>query len=151
MCQRNPSSRSASSPHGEENTLFFFPLCWTPRKGFYRSSRHLKSISLAKQLHHVLKSTKSGTWEVADIAKRRVKHHPIRHCPSKFFASDDDNQCVLYRILYSARYQRRFRESRRKVSMISYRTVHMISRAGAQRTGSCHMEVRLGLECTTTK
>ena len=127
-----------------ENTLLFFSLCWTPRKGFYRSSRQLKSISLAQYLHQVLKSKKSGTCEVADIAKRRVKHHPIRHCLSRFFASDNDNQCVLYRILYRAKLQRRFCESRRKVSMISYRTLRMISRAGAQRTGSCHMEVRLG-------
>ena len=146
MFRKNQSSRSASSPNMEEKTLLFFYLCWTPRKGRYTSSRYLKSLSLAEHIHQVLKP-KIGTWAVADITKRRVKHHPIRHCLSRFFTNDDDLQCALSRALYSARLQRRFCEQQRKV--ITYRTVRMISRAGAQRTGSCHMEVRLGPECTT--
>ena len=116
--------------------MLIFSLCWRPRKGLYRSSRHLKPISLAKDLHQVLKLEKNGTWEANDIAKRCVKHHPFRHCLSRFFTNGDDLQCALDRTLYSGRLQRKFCESRRKVGTIPYRTVCMISRAGAQRTGS---------------
>ena len=77
-----------------------------------------------------------GTWEVTDIAKRRVKHQPVRHCRSRFFRDDDDLYCALYRTLHSERCQRKFCESRRKVGTIPYRTVCRISRVGAQRTGS---------------
>ena len=135
MSRRNPSRRSAS-PKMEEKTLLFFSFCWTPRKGLYRSSRHLKPISLAENLHQVLKPKQIATWEVTDIAKRRVKHHPFHHCFSRFFTSDDDLQCALYSTLYSGRFQRKFCELRRKAGTIPYRTVCMISRAGAQRTGS---------------
>ena len=76
--------------------LLFYSLCWTPRKGLYGSSRRLKPISLAKDLHQVLKPKKIGTSEVTDIAKLRVKHHPFRHCLWRFFTSNDDLQCALY-------------------------------------------------------
>ena len=136
MSRRNPASRSASSPKVEDETLLFFSWCWTPRKDLYRSSRHLKPISLTKNVHQVLKPKKIGTWEVTDIAKRRAKHQPFRHCISRFFTSDDDLQCALYSTLYSGRFHRKFCESRRKVSTIPYRSVRMISRARAQRTRS---------------
>ena len=58
MSRRNPSSRSASSPKVEEKTLLFFSTCSMPRKGLYRSSRHLKPVSLAKDSHQVLKPKK---------------------------------------------------------------------------------------------
>ena len=104
----------------------------------YSSSRHLKPTSLAKDLHQALKPKKIGTWDATDIAKRRVKHHPFRHCLSRFSTSDDDLQCALYRTLYSGRFQRKFCESWLEVGTIPYRTVGMISRAEAQRTAwSC--------------
>ena len=134
MSRRNPSSRSASSPNVKEKTLLYFSVCWTPRKGLYRSSRHLKPISLAKTLHQKLKPKKIGAWEVTDIPKRCIKHHPFRHCLWRFFTSDDDLQCAFYRTLYSGRFPRKFCKSRRKVGTIPYCTVRMISRAGAQRT-----------------
>ena len=105
--------------------LLFYSLCWTPRKGLYGSSRRLKPISLAKDLHQVLKPKKIGTSEVTDIAKLRVKHHPFRHCLWRFFTSNDDLQCalyILYKTLYSGRFQRKFCESRLKVGTIPYRT-----------------------------
>ena len=137
MSHRNPSSRSSSSPNVEEKTLLFFSLCWTPRKGLYRSSRHLKPISLARDLNQMLKPKKSAAWEVTNIAKRRVKHHPLRHCLSRIFMSDDVLQCALYSALCSGRFQRVFCESRRKVgTTIPYRTVCRISHVAAQRAGS---------------
>ena len=115
MSRRNPSSRSASSPNVEEKTLLFFSSCWTPGKGLYISSRHFQPISLAKGLHQVLKpkkkkkkKKKKGICEATNIAKRRVKHHPFRHCLSRFFTSDDDLQCALYRTLCSGRFLRKF-------------------------------------------
>ena len=119
-----------------KKTLLFFSSCSTPRKYICRSSRLLKPISLAKYSHQGLKPKKIGTSEGTDIAKCRVKHHPFRHCLSRFFTSDDDLQCALYSTLCSEGFQRKFFESRRKVRMISYSTVLMISRAGAQRRGS---------------
>ena len=136
MSRRNPSSRSASSPKVEEKVCISFSSCSTPRRGLSRSSRYLKPISLAKDLHQALKPKKIGTWDATDIAKRRVKHHPFRHCLSRFFMSDDNLQCALYRTLYSGRFQRKFCESQLKVGTILYRTVRMISRAGGLRTGS---------------
>ena len=136
MSQRNPFSRSASSPIVEGKTLLFFSLCWTPRKGLYRSSRHLKPISLAKDLHQVLKPKINATWEVTDIAKRRVKHHPFRHCLSRFFMSDDDLQCALYSTMYSGRFQRKFCESRRKVGTIPYCAHDITCRSATYRVMS---------------
>ena len=116
--------------------MLSFSSCSTPRKYICRSSRHLKPISFAKYSHQVLKSKRTGTWEVTDIAKCRVKHHPFRHCISRFFTSDDNLQCALYSTLCSEEFQREVCESRRKVGTTSYCTVLMISRAGAQCTGS---------------
>ena len=79
---------------------------------------------------------KIGTWDTTDIAKRCIEHHPFRHYLSRFFRSDDDLQCALYSTLYSGRFQRKFCESRWKVGTIPYHTARMISRAGAQPTGS---------------
>ena len=145
MCRRNPSSRSASSPEVEEKTLLFFASCSMPRRGLSRSSRHLKPISLAKDLHQVMKPNNSGTWDATNIAKRRVKYHLFRHCLSRFFTSDDDFQCAFYRTLYSGRFLRKFCESRRKVGTIPYRTVRLISRAVVQRAGSGNCD---WAECT---
>ena len=136
MSRRNPSSRSASSPKVEKKVVISVSSCSAPMRGLSRSSRHLKPISLAKDLHQALKPKEFGTWDATDIANRRVKHHPFCHCLSRFFTSDDDLQCALYRTLYNRRFQRKFCESRIKVGTIPYRTVRMISRAGAQRTGS---------------
>ena len=47
----------------------------------------------------------------------------------------------LYHTLYSGRFHRKFCESRRKVSTMSYRTVRMISRAEAQRNGSWYSQL----------
>ena len=147
MSRGNPSSRSASSPKLEEKNFAFLLLMFDAQKIQCRSSRLLKPISLAKYSHQGLKPKKIGTSEVTDIAKCRVKHHPFRHCLSRFFTSDDDLQCPLYSTLCIEGFQRKFCESRRKVRMISYCTVLMISRAGAQRTYRI-MELRTGLECT---
>ena len=146
MSRRNPSSRSAS-PKLEEKVGISFSSCSAPRRGLSRSSRHLKSISLAKDLHQALKPKKLGTWDATDIATRRVKHHSFRHCLSRFLTSDD-LQCALYRTLYNRRFQRNFCDSRIKIGTIPYRTVRMISCAGGQRTGSWNC-ARLGPECTT--
>ena len=120
-------------PNRRKKTLLFSSQCYTPRKGISRSSRHLKPISLVKNLNQVLKPKNIDTWEVTDIAKRRVKHHPFRHCLSRFFTSDDNLQCALPSTLYSGRFQPKFSESRRKVCAMPYRAVRMISHAGAQR------------------
>ena len=129
MSRRNPSSRSASSPKLEEKVGISFSSCSAPRRGLSRSSRHLNPISLAKDLHQVLK--KFGTWDATDIATRRVKHHPFRHCLSRFFKSDDDLQCPLYSTLCSKSFTAKFCESRYEVGTIPYRTVRMISRVRA--------------------
>ena len=143
MSRRNSSSRSASSPNVEERTLLFFSLCWTPRKGLYRSSRRLKSIP-RQILYEVLKPKKIGTWEVTDIAKRRIKHHPFRHCRSRFFTSDDDLQFALYSTLCSGRFQRKFCKSRRKVGIVPYCAHDITCRSATYQI----MELRLGPECT---
>ena len=135
MSRRNTSSRGASSPKVEEKVCISFPSCSTPKRGLTRSNRYLKPISLAKDLYQVLKPTKFGTWDATNTTECRVEYHPFRHCLSRLFMSDDDLQSALYRTLYSGRFQRKFCESRRKVGTIPYRTVRMISRAGAQRTG----------------
>ena len=119
---KNLSSRSASSQKVEEKVCISFSLCLRPQKGLYSSIRHLKPILLARDLHEVLKPKKIGTWDVTDIAIRRVKHHPIRHCLSRFFTSDDDLQCALYSTLCSGRFQHKICESRRKIGTIPYRT-----------------------------
>ena len=128
MSRRNPSSRSAS-PKVEEKVCISFSSCSTPRRGLFRSSRHLKPISLAKGLYQVLKLKKFGTWDATNITKRHVKHHPFRHCLSRFFTNDGDLQC-------SGRFRRKCCESGRKVGAIPYRTVCMISCAKAQCLGS---------------
>ena len=55
MSRRNPSSTSASSQNIEGKVCISFSLCLMPWKGLSRSSRPLKPISLAKDLHQVLK------------------------------------------------------------------------------------------------
>ena len=119
------SSRSAS-PEVEEKTLLFFSSRSMPRRGLSRSSRHWKPISVAKDLHQVLKPKNIGTWDATNIAKCRVKHHSFRHCLSRFFKSADDIQCALYSTLYSGKFQRKFCESQRKVGTIPY-CVHDIT------------------------
>ena len=143
MSRRSPSSGSASSPKVEEKTLLFFSSCSTPRTGICRSNRHLKPISVAKHVHQVLKPKKIGTWDATEFAKLRFEHNPFRHCPSRFFTSDDDLQGALYSTLYSGRFQRKFCESRCKVGTIPYHTVRMISRACRSATSRI-MKVRLG-------
>ena len=101
---RNWSSKSASSPKREEKVCISFSSCSTPRRGLSISSRHLKPLSLAKDLHQVLKP-KISTSDATDIAKCRVKHHPFRHCLSRFFTGNDDLA------LCSERFQRKFCES----------------------------------------
>ena len=83
-----PVNRSASSPKLEEKVGISFSSCSAPRRGLSRSSRHLKPISLAEDLHQALRPKKFGTWDATDIAKRRVEHHPFRHCHSIFFTAD---------------------------------------------------------------
>ena len=110
----------------------------------------IKSISetyiLRQRITSSAETEKIGTWDATDIAKRRVKHHPFRHCLSRFFTSDDDLQCTLYSTLYSGRFQRKinFCESRLKVGTIPYRA-HDIVRAGAQRTGSADHGTATGI------
>ena len=116
------------------------------RRGLSRSSWHLKPIALARHLHQVLKPKNIGTWDAMDIAKRRVKHHPFRHCFSRFFTGADDLQCTLYSTLCSGSFLRKFCESRCKVDTIPYRTGRMISRVGAQSPGTGPDR---GVHCTT--
>ena len=96
-------------------TLLFFSSSM-PRRGLYRSSPHLKPISLDKDSHQVLKpkkkkkkkkKKKNGT-EVTGIAYCRIKHHPFRYCRSRFFTSDDNLQYTLYSTLCSARFHCKF-------------------------------------------
>ena len=47
MARRNPSSSSAPSQKVGKNVSFSFSSCSTPRKGFYRPSRHLKPIIIS--------------------------------------------------------------------------------------------------------
>ena len=58
MSRRNPFRRSASSPRVEEIICISFSSCSTPGKGLYSSSRHLKPMSLTKDLHQVLNPKK---------------------------------------------------------------------------------------------
>ena len=104
----------------------------------------MKAISLAKDVHQVLKLKNLGTRDATDIAKRRIKHHPFRHC---FFTGDDDLQCTLYSALCSGSFLRKFCDSRCKVGTIPYRTVRMISRVGAQRPWNVRPDRRV--HCTT--
>ena len=150
MSRRNSSSRSAcrsaSSPKAEEKTLLFFSSCSMPRRGLSRSSWHLKPISIANDLHQVLKPKNNGTWDATNIAKRRVKHHPFHYCLSIFFTSDDDLQCTLYSTLCSERFQRKIlrivMESR--YDTILYCAHDIMCRSATYRI----MEQRLGPECT---
>ena len=131
-----------SSPNVEEK-FCIFSLCWMPRKGLYRASCYFEPISFTKILHQVLKL---GTWEVTNIAKRRIKHHPFRHCLSRFFTSDDDLQCVLYSTLSSARFQRIFL---RNMTQNRYNTAPYCAHDMTCRsTTSWIMELRLGPKCT---
>ena len=124
MSRRNPSSRSASSQKMEEKVCISFSSCSRPQKGLYSSIHHMKPILLANDLHQVLKPKKTGTWDATNIAKRRVKQHPIRHCLSRFFTSDDDLQynahCISYSTLCSGTFQRKICEYAKSVQ---YRTV----------------------------
>ena len=52
------TTTSATSPYMEEKTLLFFSSCSMPIRGLCRSSRHLKPISIAKNVHQVLKRKK---------------------------------------------------------------------------------------------
>ena len=118
MSRRNPSSRSASSPKVEEKVCISFSSCSMPRKGLYRSSQHLKPISFAKDLHHVMNRKKlardrsqvllyavSNITHSAIASQDYIKHHPFRHCLSRLFASDNDLQWALYSTLCSWRFQ----------------------------------------------
>ena len=78
-----PVNRGDSSPKLEGKVGISFSSCSAPRRGLYRSSRHLKPMSLAEDLHQALRPKKFGTWDATDIGKRRVKHHPFRHCRSQ--------------------------------------------------------------------
>ena len=123
----------------EEKVFISFSSCSMPRRGLSRSSRHLKPIPLAKDLHQVMKSKKIGTWGASDTAKHRVKHHPFRHCRSRFFTvtMTFNAHCTVHCI---GRFQCKFCESRGKVGTIPYHTVCMLSRVGAQRPGSWNCE-----------
>ena len=119
----------------EENVCISFSSCSMLRRGLSSSSRHLKPTFLAKDLYQALKPKTITTWDVTNITKRSVKHRLFRYCLSRFFTSDDDLQCALYKTPYSGRFQHKFCESRLKVGTIPYRTESMISRAGTQRIG----------------
>ena len=136
MSRRNPFSRSASSPNVEEKNFALFLLMLDAQKRPLLIMSPFESYIRCQKFTSTAETEKNGTWEVTDIAKRRVKHHPFHHCRSRFFRDDDDLQCALYSTLYSGRFQRKFCESRRKVGTIPYRTVRMISSAGPQRSGS---------------
>ena len=92
MSRRNPSSRSASSPKVEEKVCISFSSCPRPGKGLFSSSRHLKPISLAKDLRQVLKPEKVvlGMLPTSLNAASNITHSAI------VFTSDDDIQCALY-------------------------------------------------------
>ena len=89
MCCRNLSSSGAPSPKVEEKTLLFSSHVRRPRGTFLDQVWHLQLESLAKDLHQVLKPNNIGTLNATDIAKRRVKHHPFRHCLSRFLMKPD--------------------------------------------------------------
>ena len=118
--------------------MLFYSSCWTPRKSIYRSSRHLKPISLAKKLHQVLKPKKRGAVRslISLNAASNITHSAIASQGSSRVTTTFNAHCILYSTLYCGRFQRRFCESRRKVGTIQYRTVRMISRAGVQGTES---------------
>ena len=99
---------------------------------------------------------KIGTWRVTYIAIHRIKHHPFRHCRSKFLTAGDNLQCTLYIALYNGRCcKNACCESQRKAGMIPYRTVCITSRGRVQCTTvylgtvTCFVqEGSVGIPCT---
>ena len=143
MSQRNPSSGSASSPNVEEKTLLFFSLCWTPRKGLYRSSRHLKPIFLAKNLHQVLKPKKMalGRSPMSLNAASNITHSAIASQDSSRVTTTFNVQCTVHCTVkdFNANFANHDAKS------VRYRTAHDITcRCASYRI----MELRLGPECT---
>ena len=88
----------------EEEVCISFYVRSTHGKGLYRSSRHLKPISLTTDLLQVLKA-KNWHLKVTGIAIHRVKHHPFRQCQPRFFTAGDDLQYTLYSALYNEIFQ----------------------------------------------
>ena len=91
---------------------------------------------------------KISTWDVTDIARRGVKHHPFRHYLSKFFTSDDDLQRALYSTRRSGRFNRKILRitTQSRDHTVPYCT-HDIT---CRRAMYLIMELRLGpdLECS---
>ena len=86
MSRRNPSSRSASSPNVEGKTLLFFSLCWTPRKGLYRSNRHLKPLSVAK------KFTSSAKPKNLALGRSLISLNAVSNITHSTIASQDSSR-----------------------------------------------------------
>ena len=114
---------------------FFFASCSTPGKGLYRSSWHLKPISLDNDLHQVLKPKKLALErsQVSHNAASNITHSAIADQDSSRVTTTFDVYCST---LCSGRFQRKFCESRRKVGTISYRAVCKISRGEVQGPGT---------------
>ena len=98
MSRRNPSSRSVSSPNVGEKTLLFFSWCWMPRKGLYRSSRHLKPISFAKNLHQVLKPKEMalGRSPILLNAASNITHSTIAPQDSSRVPTTFNAHCTVH-------------------------------------------------------
>ena len=139
MSRRNPSSRTASSPKVEEKTFLLLSSCSMPRRGLSRSSRHLKPISLAKDVHQVLKPKilALGIAPTSLNAASNITHSAIASQDSSGVTTTCSAHCTVH---CAARdFNVKICELRCKVGTIPYRTVRMILsrvRLRAQRPGT---------------
>ena len=114
-----------------------FSSCSTPGKGLYSSSRHLKPISVAKDLHQVLKPEKKlalGMPPTSLSAASNITHSAIAEQDSSQVTTTFNADCTVHCAVGD--FNIIFCESRREVGTIPYRTACMISRAGAQHPRS---------------
>ena len=131
MSRRNPSSRSASSPKVEEKVCISFSSCSTPRRGLSRSNRHLKFTSFAKDLHQVLKPEKMalGMPLTSLNAASNITHSAIASQDSSRMTTTFNAHCTGHCTVedFNVNFANHDAKS------VRYRTVRMISPAGAQR------------------
>ena len=151
MPRRNPYSRSSSSPNVDKK-LSSFLLMLDAQKRPLKIKSPIETYIPRQKFTSSAETKNIGTWEVTDIAQRRVKHHPFRHGLSRFFTNDYDLQCALHYPVYGPnvwalalpRLESRF-PSNLEVGTIPYRTVHMIITCRTSWIAtSWIMELRLG-------
>ena len=149
MSRRNPSSRSASSPKVEEKVCISFSSCSTPSRGLSRSNRHLKFTSFAKDLHQVLKPEKMalGMPLTSLNAASNITHSAIASQDSSRMTTTFNAHCTGHCTVedFNVNFANHDAKS------VRYRTVRMISRAGAQRQLRTGAAVRTSVRISRTR